>query len=43
MTMSENRAASVKAYLVSKGIAEDRIITEGFGGTQPIADNTTAA
>jgi len=43
MTMSQNRANSVKAYLVSKGIAEDRIITEGFGGTQPISDNTTAA
>jgi outer membrane protein OmpA-like peptidoglycan-associated protein len=43
MKMSEDRAAAVKAYLVSKGIAEDRIITEGFGGTQPIADNGTAA
>jgi outer membrane protein OmpA-like peptidoglycan-associated protein len=43
MKLSQDRAEAVKAYLVSKGISEDRIITEGFGGTQPITDNTTAA
>lgn len=42
MKLSEDRAAAVKAYLVSKGISEDRIMTEGFGETMPIADNTTA-
>lgn len=40
--LSEERAEAVKAYLVSKGISEDRIKTEGFGGTNPIADNNTA-
>jgi outer membrane protein OmpA-like peptidoglycan-associated protein len=43
MKLSEDRAAAVKAYLVSKGISEDRITSEGFGETMPIAENTTAA
>lgn len=39
--LSERRAASVKNYLVSKGIAADRIYTEGKGESQPIASNAT--
>lgn len=39
--LSERRAASVKAYLVDKGIASDRISTRGFGKSMPIADNST--
>jgi len=34
--LSEQRAASVKAYLMSKGIADNRIQTEGRGETQPV-------
>jgi len=41
--LSEDRAAAVKAYFISKGISEDRITSEGFGETRPIAANTTAA
>lgn len=37
--LSKQRAEAVKAYLVSKGIAEDRITTVGYGPDKPIADN----
>ncbi len=39
--LSERRANSVKAYLVSKGMDANRIHTEGKGETQPVADNKT--
>ena len=39
--LSENRAAAVKAWLVKHGVAADRIVTAGFGETQPMADNKT--
>ncbi|MVW72353.1 outer membrane protein OmpA [Bordetella sp. 15P40C-2] len=41
MGLSERRAASVKAYLVSRGIDPNRIYTEGKGEAQPIASNKT--
>jgi outer membrane protein OmpA-like peptidoglycan-associated protein len=42
-TLSEKRAAAVKAYLVKKGVSADRLSSVGFGDTVPIADNKTAA
>ncbi len=42
LDLSNRRAASVKAYLVSKGIAESRLNSTGYGETKPIADNKTA-
>lgn len=41
--LSEQRAASVKAYLTQKGIDAGRIVTVGKGGSAPAADNKTAA
>ncbi len=41
--LSEKRADAAKAYLVSKGVAADRMTTSGYGSTQPVADNKTAA
>ena len=39
--LSEQRAAAVKTYLVSKGVAEPRLATAGFGASKPVADNAT--
>jgi OmpA-OmpF porin, OOP family len=43
MQLSANRAAFVKAELVKKGIASDRIESSGKGMNDPVADNTTAS
>jgi outer membrane protein OmpA-like peptidoglycan-associated protein len=39
--LSEQRARSVMAYLVSQGVQPERLNARGYGGTQPIAANTT--
>lgn len=41
--LSVRRAEAVKAFLISAGVAADRIYTSGKGATQPVADNKTAA
>ncbi len=41
--LSDNRAASVKAYLASKGVEESRMTSTGHGQDMPVADNKTAA
>ncbi|HNM32291.1 MAG TPA: OmpA family protein, partial [Chitinophagales bacterium] len=43
LKLSKERAAAAVAYLVSKGIAPARLISEGYGDTRPIGDNKTAA
>jgi outer membrane protein OmpA-like peptidoglycan-associated protein len=40
--LSQRRAQSVRDYLVGRGIASDRVTSQGFGLTRPIADNATA-
>ncbi|XHR97923.1 OmpA family protein [Mucilaginibacter sp. UC70_90] len=43
MRLSKDRAESVKSYLASKGANPSRIEATGYGQTQPIATNKTAA
>ncbi len=38
-TLSQKRAESVKAYLVKKGVAADRLEAKGYGPDKPIGDN----
>ena len=40
--LSQRRAQTVRDYLVTKGIASDRVTSQGFGLTRPIADNASA-
>jgi outer membrane protein OmpA-like peptidoglycan-associated protein len=42
MKLSQARAESVINYLITKGIAKDRLVAVGYGETEPIADNDTA-
>lgn len=39
--LSQRRAESVYNYLVSKGVSGLRMAAEGFGSSQPVADNNT--
>lgn len=41
LILSRARAEAVKAYLIQKGIASERILTNGLGDAQPVADNET--
>lgn len=41
LTLSNNRAKSCAAYLLKKHIAPERLHTQGYGHTQPIASNKT--
>ncbi|MFZ4057941.1 MAG: OmpA family protein [Ferruginibacter sp.] len=43
IALSEARANAVKAYLVSKGIEERKLVSTGHGSENPIADNATKA
>ena len=40
--LSQMRAEAVRMYLVSHGIADDRVTSMGVGPTRPIADNASA-
>ncbi|MCB2088594.1 MAG: OmpA family protein [Sphingomonadaceae bacterium] len=39
--LSEQRAQAVSNYLISRGVSSARIRWQGFGETQPVADNAT--
>ncbi|HHN73767.1 MAG TPA: OmpA family protein [Acidobacteria bacterium] len=40
--LSQRRAEAVRAYLISKGIAGERLTARGYGESRPIADNATS-
>lgn len=40
-TLSQKRADAVVAYLLSKGINKDRLLSKGYGMEKPVADNET--
>lgn len=41
LELSKKRARAIKDYMVSLGVAETRIMTDGFGEKRHIADNAT--
>lgn len=43
MQLSQERAAAVKSYLVTKGVAANRITATGYGDTKPVVSNETSA
>lgn len=43
MELSQKRADATKAYIVSKGIASNRIVTKGYGKDKPLTSNATDA
>ena len=42
-TLSENRASTTAAFLVTQGVAQENVTSAGYGKASPVADNTTAA
>jgi len=41
--LSENRAGSVRDYLVQQGVATNSVTSKGFGNTLPVASNDNSA
>jgi len=42
-TLSENRASSVRDYLVQQGVVSTSVSAKGFGNTLPVASNNSSA
>jgi outer membrane protein OmpA-like peptidoglycan-associated protein len=41
--LSDNRAGAVKDFLVSQGVPQTNITSQGFGKNDPVADNSSAS
>ena len=41
MKLSQRRAEAVRNFLISRGVAADRLSAKGYGESQPVADNAT--
>lgn len=42
LNLSKERAAAVKTYLVTNGVAKERLTSDGLGDTQPVESNKTS-
>src|SRR5579864_3275534 len=42
-TLSENRAGSVRDYLVNEGVSANAVTAQGYGNSSPVASNNNAA
>lgn len=43
LKLSQRRAEAVRRYLAGSGVAESNMVARGYGETQPVADNRSAA
>jgi outer membrane protein OmpA-like peptidoglycan-associated protein len=43
LKLSEQRAESVRSYLIEQGLALTSVSAKGFGETVPVADNSTSS
>lgn len=43
LDLSQRRVEAVRAWLITRGVAADRLVAKGFGETQPIRSNSTEA
>ncbi len=41
LKLSQDRADTVREYLIGKGIEPDRIASKGYGEARPVASNAT--
>lgn len=41
MKLSKQRAEAVRNFLISRGVAADRLTAKGYGESRPVADNAT--
>jgi outer membrane protein OmpA-like peptidoglycan-associated protein len=39
MRLSQRRADAIRAYVISKGVSEHRVLAKGYGEKFPVADN----
>ena len=43
LALSQRRAETVRDYLIREGVSADTLTAKGYGESQPVADNSTAA
>ena len=41
VTLSQQRADAVRAYLIQQGVDANALVTKGYGDSKPVASNET--